>query len=148
MTKRRFPRPAKLAPLLKFKKPTLNEKRRRLESASAVWDLRTIAKRRAPRSPFDYCDGSAETEHSLARAREAASDVGFQPAIFRDISTVSTPWDVLGSSVAFPVGMAPTGFTRMMHHEGEDAGASVAAKWGSLLPSPRWALAQSNTSNR
>ena len=130
MTKRRFPRPAELAPLLKFKAPTLNFKKRRLETALTVWDLRTIAKRRTPKAPFDYCDGSAEAELSLARARQAFEDVEFTPAILRDVSEVSTSWNVLGSPVAFPVGIAPTGFTRMMHSDGEDAGASVAAKWG------------------
>lgn len=130
MTKRRFPRPAELAPLLKFKAPTLNFKKRRLDSALTVWDLRTIAKRRTPKAPFDYCDGSAEAELSLARARQAFEDVEFQPAILRDVSHVSTSWDVLGAPVAFPVGIAPTGFTRMMQTEGEDAGALVAAQWG------------------
>ena len=130
MTKRRFPRPAELAPLLKFKTPTLNFKKRRLESALTLWDLRTIAKRRTPKAPFDYCDGSAEAEISLARARQAFEDVEFQPSILRDVSQVSTSWDVLGSPVAFPVGIAPTGFTRMMQSDGEDAGASMAAKWG------------------
>jgi isopentenyl diphosphate isomerase/L-lactate dehydrogenase-like FMN-dependent dehydrogenase len=130
MVKRRFPRPAELAPLLKFKAPTLNFKKRRLDSALTVWDLRTIAKRRTPKAPFDYCDGSAEAELSLARARQAFEDVEFQPAILRDVSHVSTSWDVLGAPVAFPVGIAPTGFTRMMQTEGEDAGALVAAQWG------------------
>jgi L-lactate dehydrogenase (cytochrome) len=130
MTRRRFPRPRELAPLLKFKTPTLNAKKRRLESALTIWDLRTIAKRRTPQAPFDYCDGSAEAEVSLARARQAFEDVEFQPAILRDVSQVSTSWNVLGSPVAYPVGIAPTGFTRMMHSEGEDAGAQVAAAWG------------------
>ena len=130
MTKRRFPRPAELAPLLKFKAPTLNFKKRRLDSALTVWDLRTIAKRLTPKAPFDYCDGSAEAELSLARARQAFEDVEFQPAILRNVSHVSTSWDVLGAPVAFPVGIAPTGFTRMMQTEGEDAGALVAAQWG------------------
>ena len=129
-TRRRFPRPRELAPLLKFKTPTLNAKKRRLESALTIWDLRTIAKRRTPQAPFDYCDGSAEAEVSLARARQAFEDVEFQPAILRDVSQVSTSWNVLGSPVAYPVGIAPTGFTRMMHSEGEDAGAQVAAAWG------------------
>lgn len=130
MTKRRFPRPAELAPLLKFKVPTLNGKKRRLESALTVWDLRAIAKRRTPKAPFDYCDGGAESELSLARARQAFEDVEFQPAILKNVEKVSTSWDVLGSKVDFPVGIAPTGFTRMMHQDGEDAGATVAAKWG------------------
>ncbi|MEY5145909.1 MAG: hypothetical protein RL224_223 [Actinomycetota bacterium] len=130
MTKRRFPRPKELAPLLRFKKPTLDFKKKRLESALTIWDLRAIAKRRTPKAPFDYCDGAAEAELSLARARQAFEDVEFKPAILRNVSDVKTSWDVLGKEVAFPVGIAPTGFTRMMQHEGEDAGAAVAAKWG------------------
>ena len=130
MTRRRFPRPSELAPLLRFKAPTWDGKKRRLDAALTVWDLRTIAKARTPKAPFDYCDGSAEAEISLARARGAFEDVEFQPAILRDVSSVSTSWDVLGAPVAFPVVIAPTGFTRMMHSEGEDAGAAMAAKWG------------------
>ena len=130
MVKRHFPRPSELAPLLKFKAPSFGGKKNRLASALTVWDLRTIAKRRTPKAPFDYCDGSAEAEVSLARARQAFEDVEFTPAILRDVSEVSTSWEVLGSPVAFPVGIAPTGFTRMMHSEGEDAGATVAQQWG------------------
>ncbi len=130
MTKRRFPRPKELAPLLKFQTPTLDFKKRRLEKALTIWDLRDIAKRRTPKAPFDYTDGSAEAELSLGRARQAFEDIEFHPAILRDVSQVSTSWDVLGTSVALPFGIAPTGFTRMMHTDGEIAGAQVAQKWG------------------
>jgi L-lactate dehydrogenase (cytochrome) len=130
MVKRRFPRPKELAPLLKFQAPTLNFKKRRLEKALTIWDLRDIAKRRTPKAPFDYTDGSAEAELSLGRARQAFEDIEFHPAILRDVSEVSTGWDVLGKKVELPFGIAPTGFTRMMHTEGEIAGATVAEKWG------------------
>ncbi len=92
--------------------------------------MRDIAKRRTPKAPFDYTDGSAEAELSLGRARQAFEDIEFHPAILRDVSQVSTSWDVLGKSVALPFGIAPTGFTRMMHTDGEIAGAQVAQKWG------------------
>jgi len=129
MVARRVPRPKDLAPLLKFKKWEPNATKRRLDKAHTIWDLRTIAKRRTPKAPFDYTDGAAEEELSLARARQAFRDVEFHPAILRDVSQVSTSWSVLGRDVAYPVGIAPTGFTRMMHTEGEIAGASVAQDW-------------------
>ncbi|MCU1582981.1 MAG: alpha-hydroxy-acid oxidizing enzyme, partial [Microbacteriaceae bacterium] len=128
--KRRFPRPRDLAPLMKFKKPTINAKKRRLESALTIWDLRRIAARRTPKAAFDYTEGAAEAEISLARARQAFEDIQFSPSILRDVSTVSTSWDVLGKPVALPFGIAPTGFTRMMQSEGEIAGASAAAAAG------------------
>ncbi|GFG51768.1 alpha-hydroxy acid oxidase [Mycolicibacterium agri] len=128
--KRRMPKVADLAPLMQFKKPQLNAKKRRLEKALTIEDLRRIAKRRTPKAAFDYTDGSAEAELSLARARQAFSDVEFQPTILRDVSTVNTGWDVLGAPVAQPFGIAPTGFTRMMQTEGEIAGARAAGRAG------------------
>ena len=130
MVKRQFPNPKDLAPLLKFRKPVWDGTERRLQRALTINDLRTIAKRRTPQAPFDYTDGSAEEEISLARARQAFSDIEFHPAILKDVSQVNTSWDVLGGPVAMPVGIAPTGFTRMMHTEGEFAGARAAEKFG------------------
>ena len=128
--KRRFPQPKDLAPLTKFKKPTLNAKKRRLQSALTIYDLREIAKRRTPKAAFDYTEGAAEAELSLARARQAFEDIQFNPAILRDVSEVNTGWNVLGAPVSLPFGIAPTGFTRMMQSEGEIAGASAAGAAG------------------
>lgn len=130
MPRRQFPRPKDVLPLLRFKRPEWNAKRRRLAAALTVADLRTIAKRRTPRAAFDYVEGAAEAELSLARARQAFQDIEFHPAILRDVSEVDTGWEVLGARSALPFGIAPTGFTRMMHTEGERAGAAAAAAAG------------------
>jgi L-lactate dehydrogenase (cytochrome) len=127
---RRFPRPRDFLPLLKFKKPVLNPTRRRLGRALTVWDLRAIAKRRTPKAAFDYTDGAADAELSLARARQAFEDITFHPAILRDVSVVDTSVEVLGVRSALPFGIAPTGFTRMMQSEGEIAGATAAEAAG------------------
>src|SRR5436190_7269814 len=66
---RRLPRPAELRPLLRFQRPHLAPRRRSLARAYTIEDLRTIARRRVPRSVFDYVDGAAEQEISLSRAR-------------------------------------------------------------------------------
>ncbi|GAC57139.1 putative oxidoreductase [Gordonia hirsuta DSM 44140 = NBRC 16056] len=127
---RRIPKPADLAPLLQFRTPQFNGKRRRLDRAMTIDDLRTIAKRRTPKAAFDYTDGAAEEELSLARARQAFADIEFHPAILRDVSTVDTSCEILGGPSALPFGIAPTGFTRMMQTEGEYAGARAAAGAG------------------
>lgn len=127
MVKRRFPRFRDLAPLLRFKRPTWRLKQRRLQSALTIEDLRAIARRRTPKPAFDYTEGAAEAEISLARARQAYRDITFHPSILRDVSDVDTSVDVLGGHSALPFGIAPTGFTRMMQSEGEIAGASAAA---------------------
>ncbi|WP_120314125.1 alpha-hydroxy acid oxidase [Mycolicibacterium elephantis] len=127
---RRVPRPRELAPLLQFRRPTLDRTERRLQTAFTIEDLRRIAKRRTPKAAFDYTDGAAEDELSLARARQAFRDIEFHPTILRNVATVDTSRVVLGDTVAQPFGIAPTGFTRLMHTEGEIAGARVAARAG------------------
>ncbi len=128
--KRQMPSPRQLAPLLKPKKPEFSATRRRLARAHTIHDLRDIARRRTPRAPFDYTDGAAEAELSLRRARQAFEDIEFHPQILRNVDRVTTSWDVLGAPVAYPFGLAPTGFTRMMHAEGERAGAAAAGAAG------------------
>jgi len=128
--RRRFPRFRDLAPLLRFKRPTLRLKKRRLQSALTIGDLRAIAKRRTPKPAFDYTEGAAEAEISLGRARQAFQDITFHPAILRDVSKVDTSVEVLGGRSELPFGIAPTGFTRMMQTEGEIAGASAAGAAG------------------
>jgi hypothetical protein len=128
--KRQFPNPSELAPLLKFSLPTLRRKKRRLEKAYTIWDLREIAKKRTPKGPFDYTDGSAESEISLERARQAFTDLEFIPSILKDVSTADLSRTSLGEKFSMPLGIAPTGFTRMMQTEGEIAGARASEKFG------------------
>ncbi|WP_142279531.1 alpha-hydroxy acid oxidase [Mycobacterium arosiense] len=128
--KRRVPKVRDLAPLLQFKRPRFNATKRRLEAAYTIEDLRAMAKRRTPKAAFDYTDGAADDELSIQRARQAFRDIEFHPTILRDVSHVTAGWDVLGQPVVLPFGIAPTGFTRLMHTEGEIAGAQAAAEAG------------------
>ncbi|HEX6866296.1 MAG TPA: alpha-hydroxy acid oxidase [Caulobacteraceae bacterium] len=130
MVKRQLPKPAELTELMKFKKPELNGRKRRLDRALTIYDLRRIAKRRTPAAAFDYTDGAAEAELSLTRARQAFEDVEFHPDILRPAPNVNTATTILGDTSALPFGIAPTGFTRLMHTEGEIAGAGAAGAAG------------------
>jgi len=128
--KRRFPGIKELAGLLRFRKPIFNGRKRRLTRALTIYDLRDIAKRRTPQAPFDYTDGGADTESSLTRARTIFEEIEFQPRILRDVSSVDTSVMMLGKVSSMPIGIAPTGFTRMMQTEGEYAGATSARDAG------------------
>ena len=127
---RQFPKPAEVFELLQFKKPELNGKKRRLDSALTTQDLRRIAKRRTPAAAFDYTDGGAEGEISMLRARQAFEDIEFHPDILKPAHHVDTSIEVLGGLSALPFGIAPTGFTRLMQTEGEVAGAGAAGAAG------------------
>jgi L-lactate dehydrogenase (cytochrome) len=130
MVERRIPRPSELRPLLRPAPIQWNSTERRLSKAASIADLRAIARRRTPRAVFDYTDGAADGELSLQRARDAFNRVEFTPTVLRDVSEVDTSREILGQRSALPFVFGPTGFTRMMNHEGERAVAAVAERVG------------------
>ena len=128
--RRRFPSPKDLLQLLRFRKPILNARKRRLARALTIYDLRNIAKRRTPKAPFDYTEGAADSESSLNRARDAFEKLEFSPRILRNVKDIDLTVSMLGKTMSMPIGIAPTGFTRMMQTEGEYAGACAASDAG------------------
>lgn len=130
MTARQIPRPSDFADLLRFRTPNLKTTSRRLAKAQTISDLRDIAKRVTPRAPFDYTDGAAEEELSSQRARQAFRDIEFHPSVLRDVANIDTSCRVADGPSSLPFGIAPTGFTRMMHSSGECAGAAAAGAAG------------------
>ncbi|PFG20549.1 alpha-hydroxy acid oxidase [Serinibacter salmoneus] len=130
MVQRQLPDLRELSELIRLRPFDPDGTRRRLAKALTVADLRDLAMRRTPRSVFDYTDGAAEAEISLRRARRTFANLEFHPAILQDVSQVDTTTDMLGTRAALPFSFAPTGFTRMMHTEGESAVARVAERHG------------------
>ena len=130
MTQRQIPKWSELKPLLRPRPFVLDPTQRRLGRALTIGDLRHVARRRTPRSVFDYTDGAADAEISLRRARTVFRDLELRPSILQDVSAVDTTTDFLGRPAAVPFAFAPTGFTRLMHHEGERAVVSVAGRRG------------------
>ena len=127
---RRLPRWSELQPLLRPERIPVSPTERRLGRAHTIPELRKIAARRVPRAVFDYTDGAAETETSLQRSRDAFKRVEFVPRVLRDVSTVDLSTTILGRPAAMPLVFAPTGFTRLMHAEGEPSVGRVAARMG------------------
>jgi L-lactate dehydrogenase (cytochrome) len=113
--------------LIQFEAPSLDARNRALQRAASLGDIRKIARRFTPRAVFDYTDGSAGEELALARQRHLFRCVEFHPSALMDVSEVDPSTTFLGREVDLPIGFGPTGFTRMMHHAGEKATASVAA---------------------
>ncbi len=93
-------------------------------------DFRRRARRRTPRSVFDYVEGAAEREVAMRRAVDAFDRVVFHPHVLRDVVTVETSTTILGRTASLPIVFGPTGFTRMMHAAGESAVARSAGRAG------------------
>jgi L-lactate dehydrogenase (cytochrome) len=103
---------------------------RRLAKAASVADLRRIARRRLPAGVFDYIDGGAEDERTLAANQAAFAAVSFRPRVLSGVVEVETASSVLGKPVAYPLVLAPTGFTRIADPQGELAVARAAERAG------------------
>jgi L-lactate dehydrogenase (cytochrome) len=119
-----------LRSVIRFRAPELDPVSRRLGSAASVADLRRIAKRRLPAGVFDYIDGAAEDERTLAANSAAFGRIGFAPRVLRDVSTLDTSTTLFGQTLPFPLILAPTGFTRMVTPGGELDVARAAADAG------------------
>jgi L-lactate dehydrogenase (cytochrome) len=130
VTDRQIPSWSELKPLLRPKPLILNATERHLADAHTIADLRALARKRTPRSVFDYTDGAAEAEISLRRARSLFRQLELRPSILHDVSRLDPTTDMIGTRSALPFAFAPTGFTRMMHHEGERAVVRVAQRRG------------------
>jgi isopentenyl diphosphate isomerase/L-lactate dehydrogenase-like FMN-dependent dehydrogenase len=91
-----------------------------------VEDLRPLARRRLPRAVFDYLDGGAEAEVTLRENRRAFEDVTFRPRHAVALPDCDLRTRVLGFDISFPALLAPVGYSRLMHPDGE-AGAARAA---------------------
>ena len=130
MSRRQLPKWSEIKPLLRARPVEFNATNRRLARALTIADLRTAARRRVPRAVFDYTDGAAEGEISLRRARRMFQTLEFSPSVLHDVSGVDTTCTVLGRACTAPFAFAPTGFTRLMHHEGERAVVHVAERHG------------------
>src|SRR3954452_1595627 len=122
-----MPRGGALRSVLRFKRIERDPQKRRLQHVASVDDLRRIARRRLPRGVFDYVDGAAEDELTLARNVGGFAALEFRPRVLRDVGKVDTSCSLFGRAVPLPLMLAPTGFTRIVTPDGELAVARAAA---------------------
>src|SRR5579862_4829689 len=95
-----------------------------------IEDLRSIARRRLPRAVFDYLDGGAEAESTLAENCRAFRDVIFRPRGAVAVKECGLKTKVLGHEISFPAILAPVGYSRMMSPGGEVSAARAAGLAG------------------
>jgi L-lactate dehydrogenase (cytochrome) len=117
-----------LRSVLHFRPLELDPVVRRLRRAASVGDLRAIARHRLPRGVFDYIDGGAEDERTLAANGDAFARTSFRPRVLRDVGEVDPSTTLLGRPLPLPLVLAPTGFTRIADPDGELAVARAAAR--------------------
>jgi len=96
----------------------------------SVADLRFAARRRVPKSVFDYLDGGAEDELTLRENCRVFEDVTFRPRLAVAATACDLRTRVLGLDLSLPFLLAPVGYSRLMHPDGELASAHAAGSVG------------------
>jgi L-lactate dehydrogenase (cytochrome) len=116
--------------IVRLRSVELDAVRRRLAACHDIEDLRRAARRRIPRPVFDYVDGAADAEITSAANVAAFRQWRFLPRVLADVTRADTRADVLGARLPVPMLLGPTGYTRMMHPDGEIGAARAAARHG------------------
>jgi L-lactate dehydrogenase (cytochrome) len=116
--------------LIQLRRFEVSRDRRVLARCHSIGDLRREARRRLPQPVFGYADGGADDELTMRANQAALRRWRFRPLVLRDVSQPDLRGSVFGSDLAAPLGLAPTGFTRVFHTGGELAAARAAASRG------------------
>ena len=95
-------------------------------------DLRKAAKKCLPSPIFNYMDGGADDEIALQRSTSAFNDYELLPRYLRNVENINLKTRVLGQEIDLPLFLAPTGMSRLFHHEREFAVAKAAQKFGTI----------------
>jgi L-lactate dehydrogenase (cytochrome) len=101
-----------------------------LDSVFNVEDLRKIARRKLPAPMFNYIDGGADDETNVRGNTHAFDSARLVPEYLIDVKSIDTSTRVLGREISMPLFLAPTGMTRLFHHDGETAVSKAAAAAG------------------
>jgi L-lactate dehydrogenase (cytochrome) len=119
-----------ISQLLRTRPVEVNAAKRRLARCHDVHDLRACGRRLTPRPVFDYVDGGADEELSMAANRDAFTRWRFVPRALVNVSAPDTSARVLDRVLPLPLVLGPTGFTRMVHPAGEIGVARAAERCG------------------
>ncbi len=90
----------------------------RLAPASTA-DYRYLAEKRLPRFLFDYIDGGAYDEVTMAANVADFQALGVRQRVLRDVSEIDTGIELLGERWTMPLALAPVGLAGMMARRAE-----------------------------
>jgi len=97
-----------------------------------IEDLRTIARRRCPRVMFDYVDSGSYDEITRDANRDELKASRFRQRVLVDTTGRTMETELLGTRLAIPVAIAPTGLTGLVYGDGEMLAARAAETEGTV----------------
>ena len=101
-----------------------------MQVINSIADLRELARRRIPRSMFEYIDHGSYEELTLARNRSDLDALQFRQRVLIDVARQSLAKPILGVTAAMPLVIGPTGIAGLVHGDGEVLAAQAAESFG------------------
>jgi len=98
----------------------------------SVADARRRASRAVPRALFDYVDGGADDELTMAGNTEAFRRIGLVPRMGTRVGTPGLSIELFGTRLSLPVLLAPCGLVSALHPDGPVGAARAAASRGTV----------------
>src|SRR5256885_1345929 len=95
-------------------------------------EAQALSRRILPRAVFDFVDGGADDEVTLRRNEEAFAAVELRPRAAVHVGRPSLATTVLGEELSLPVLLAPCGFARAVHPDGDVCAARAAEAIGTV----------------
>lgn len=96
-------------------------------------DYERVARERLSDQSYAFVAGGAADELTLRANREAYDRIQLDPRVLVDVSHLDTRLTLLGHELAHPILLAPTGYHRLLHPDGEIGTARGASAAGSIL---------------
>jgi L-lactate dehydrogenase (cytochrome) len=105
----------------------------RLKDCYNFHDFRKLAQRRLPSPIFNYIDGGADDEVTLAANSQAFNRCDLLPSVLAGVKDIDMSVTVMGQKLDMPVYCSPTALQRLFHHRGERAVAAATEKYGTMF---------------
>ena len=105
----------------------------RLNDCHSFADFRELARRRLPSPIFNYIDGAADDETTYDRNTKSFEACDLVPNVLRGVENIDMSVKILGQNLDMPIYCSPTALQRVFHHQGENAVAAAANKFGTLF---------------
>jgi L-lactate dehydrogenase (cytochrome) len=90
-----------------------------MKTMTCIADLREAARRKVPRSFFEYADGGSYAEETLRANRADLERISLRQRVMVDVADRNTSTKILGEDVSLPLALGPIGLCGMQHGDGE-----------------------------
>ncbi|MEQ7922642.1 alpha-hydroxy acid oxidase [Xanthomonas sp. WHRI 1810A] len=98
--------------------------------AHSIAELAQMARCRLPHFAWEYLEGGAEEEFTLARNRNAFADIRLLPRTLVPCHVTETRRTLLGQALPLPMAIGPTGYNGMLYRDADIHLARAATERG------------------